>query len=383
MKDVKPRVGIIGIGETPYYGRGKSPFTSKQLVLQAIEAACADAGIETAEIDGFASYANDQNDGPSLMVDLGTRELRWSSMVWGGGGGGAMGAIASGCAAIRTGMANIVLVHRTITQQQNGRMQDALRSSYGVADYYARNGILAPVQICALRANRLIHEGVSPRAFEAVARACYHHAQTNDRAQAHDRPLSAQMYSQSRRIVEPFGLFDCSRENDISVAVLLASADTCKAAKQAPAYILATAQGGAMGERWENDSPYSGAGLRQVASRLWDEAGLGPEAVDCAQIYDNFSAQVVSILIDHGFCNIATANDFFRFENLIADGGELPLNTSGGLIAEGNSHGLGLVNEAVRQLRGTSSNPVDGAEVCLCVGGAATPLVSTALFRSG
>ena len=68
-------------------------------------------------------------------------------------------------------------------------------------------------------------------------------------------------------------------------------------------------------------------------------------------------------LIEHGFCTYEEANEFITFENLIAEGGKLPLNTSGGNLAECYMHGLELNIEAVRQIRGTSPNPVAGAEV--------------------
>ncbi|HKY89546.1 MAG TPA: hypothetical protein VJM11_00850, partial [Nevskiaceae bacterium] len=85
-------------------------------------------------------------------------------------------------------------------------------------------------------------------------------------------------------------------------------------------------------------------------------------------------------LIDHGFCTYENVADFVRFENLVAPNGGLPVNTAGGNLAEGFIHGIGMAVEAVRQLRGESSNPVPGAKTCLLAGGPGAPTVSSAVF---
>ncbi|MFE3998340.1 thiolase, partial [Nocardioides sp. YIM B13467] len=78
---------VVGVADI-HHPRGKAPGGERELVLQAILEACADAGISPRDVDGFTSYAGGEHSGPVLAADLGIRELRWSSMVWGGGGGG-------------------------------------------------------------------------------------------------------------------------------------------------------------------------------------------------------------------------------------------------------------------------------------------------------
>ena len=91
-RSMRGQVAVAGVGETDYYRHGNSPDPEFVLCLKAILAACADAGIDPKDIDGFASYSNDRNDPPSLATALGTHELRFSNMQWGGGGGGGAGA---------------------------------------------------------------------------------------------------------------------------------------------------------------------------------------------------------------------------------------------------------------------------------------------------
>ena len=97
---------------------------------------------------------------------------------------------------------------------------------------------------------------------------------------------------------------------------------------------------------------------------------MTPADVDVAQSYENFTGGVVMSLIEHGFCSYETANEVLTYENLIAPGGRLPLNTSGGNLAECYMHGLGLVIEAARQIRGDSTNQVPDAKVSFANAGA-------------
>src|SRR5882724_3295625 len=94
---VRDRVAIAGVGETEYRPWGGITDRSEfQLACEAILAASADAGLSPHDLDGFASYANDRNDAPRLAAALGCAELRFSGMVWDGGGGGVCAAVAHG-----------------------------------------------------------------------------------------------------------------------------------------------------------------------------------------------------------------------------------------------------------------------------------------------
>src|SRR5271169_6479239 len=178
-RTLRGKVAIAGVGETPYYRHGKSPVSEFKLALQAILAACRDAGIDPRRIDGFASFSADRNDPSRLAAALGLPELRYANMFWGGGGGGAA-AIANAAAAVITGTASCVVVFRGIAQGQHGRYGDgAAVSAYSKdAAYFAPYGLLTPAQWYAMRVTRFMHEhGVRPAALRAIAQASYHHAQ--------------------------------------------------------------------------------------------------------------------------------------------------------------------------------------------------------------
>ncbi|WP_457225453.1 thiolase C-terminal domain-containing protein [Mycolicibacterium sp. CBM1] len=239
----------------------------------------------------------------------------------------------------------------------------------------------------ALRTQRMLEvDQVPASALEAVALAGYHHAQNNPRAVAYGRPLDHDRYQHSRLISEPLRLFDCSRENDGAAAILVVPAERAGDYRGEPAYILSGVQGASSGwsESVENEDRYTSAGFHPaLVARLWQGAAVGPREVDVAQVYENFTGPAVAAMIDHGLCPPGpAAADFMTVENLTVENGDLPINTAGGNIAEGFVHGIGLVAEAVRQIRGGSANPVAGAEVSLLIGGPMAPLVSSTLFGS-
>ena len=386
-RTLRGAVAVVGIGETDYYKRGQSPDPEFVLVLKAILAACEDAGIEPRALDGFASYSNDRNDPSRLAAALGLPELRFSNMQWGGGGGGGSAAVSNGAAAIAAGLADCVVVYRGLAQGEFGRFGAGQRRATlaGDAALGYPYGLMSPAQMFAMRAHRLMYEhGVGCETFRAVSLASYHHAQANPRAVMHGRPLDVESYDSSRWIVEPFRLYDCCLENDGAAALILVPAERARDLKQRPAYLLGAAQGSGYrdGAGSHNVPDYATASFKTLAPRLYDMAGVSPADVDVVQSYENFTGGVVMSLIEHGFCKPDGANEFLTFENLIAPDGALPLNTSGGNLAECYMHGFELQLEAVRQIRGSSTSQVSDAAVSMVTSGPMVTPVSNMILGS-
>jgi acetyl-CoA acetyltransferase len=374
------RVAVVGIGETPYYKHGRSPDPEFVLVLKAILAACADAGLDPRRIDGFASYANERNDPARLAAALGIHQLRSATMQWGGGGGGCAAAVANGAAAIAAGLAECVVVYRGLAQGQFGRFGQQVGDNAvsGEMAYQTPYGVIAPPQKFTLRITRYLHEhGIGPEALRAIALASYHHAQANPRAVMHGKPLDAARYDAARWIVEPLRLYDCCMENDGAAAVLLVAAERARDFAQPPAYLLGAAGGGEhrSAAQPHNAPAYASANYRGIAQDLYAMAGLAPTDVGSVQCYENFTGAVVMSLAEHGLFAPEQANEFLRLENLIAPDGALPFNTSGGNLAECYLQGFELVLEAVRQVRGQSTSPARRHDVSLVIG---APMVTPA-----
>jgi acetyl-CoA acetyltransferase len=373
-------VAVVGIGETEYCRHGASPDSEFKLALKAILAACGDAGLDPREIDGFASYSDDRNDASRLAAALGTRRLRAATMQWGGGGGGCCAAVANAAASIVAGLADCVMVFRSLAQGQYGRFGQTtgIDTISGEKAYLMPYGVLAPPQRFAMKVRRYMHEhGVRQEALRAIALASYHHAQANPRAVMYGKPLDTPKYDASRWIAEPFHLYDCCMENDGAAALVLVAEERAGDFRHKPVYLLGAAVGSGYraGAMPHNAPAYASAGFDTLAPDLYRMAGVGPADVGVVQSYENFTGGVVMALAEHGFFKPEEANDFLTRENLVAPFGRLPLNTSGGNLAECYMHGFELVLEAVRQVRGTSTSQARRNDVAMVIGG---PMVTPA-----
>ncbi|MFZ4759282.1 MAG: thiolase C-terminal domain-containing protein, partial [Burkholderiaceae bacterium] len=142
--------------------------------------------------------------------------------------------------------------------------------------------------------------------------------------------------------------------------------------------ILAAAQasgkGWGLGPTGSHNMPledYASVNSRELGPVLFEMAGLRPSDIDVAQIYDAFTGIVIMALEDFGLCAPGEAGPFVASGALRWPDGALPTNTAGGLLSEAYLHGLNLVIEAVRQMRGESTAQVDGARTCLVTSGGA------------
>ena len=128
-----------------------------------------------------------------------------------------------------------------------------------------------------------------------------------------------------------------------------------------------------------NDPQFPSAHYKLVGEQLWQRAGVGPADVDVAQVYENFTGMVVISMSEMGFASPKGIEEFTSNGN-IELGGKLPVNTSGGNLAEAYIHGFELVNEAVRQVRGESTQQVAKVEHSLVVAGPGYVPGSAVLF---
>jgi acetyl-CoA acetyltransferase len=166
-------------------------------------------------------------------------------------------------------------------------------------------------------------------------------------------------------------------ENDGAAALVLVDAERAKDFPHKPVYLLgaATGSGFRTGAQPHNAPDYASASYKTLAPHLYRMAGVGAQDVGSVQSYENFTGGVLMALAEHGFFAPGEADDFLQLENLLAPSGRLPLNTSGGNLAECYMHGFELVLEAVRQVRGTSTRQAARNDVALVIGG---PMVTPA-----
>jgi len=183
-----------------------------------------------------------------------------------------------------------------------------------------------------------MHEyGVTSADFGRVAVADRKHAANNPAAFFYGQPITLEDHQASRWIVEPLHLLDCCQETDGAQALVVTSVARARDLAQAPAVIAGAAQGA--GDQQQMMTSYYGpsiSGLPEmglVARQMYAMAGVGPDEIQTALIYDHFTPLVLPQLEEFGFCGRGEAKDFIRDGN-IELGGRLPINTNGGQLGE-------------------------------------------------
>ncbi|MCG0067157.1 lipid-transfer protein [Streptomyces tricolor] len=379
---LKDAVAIVGIGQTAF--ARQLAEDEKTLACRAVLAALDDAGIAPGEVDALASYTMEETDEVELAKAVGFGDLTFFSRV-GYGGGGSCATVAHLAAAIATGQATVGVAWRSRKRGSGPRPWTDTSARLPTPAQWTRPfGLLRPVDEIAMLARRYMHEyGVTRDHLFNVALACRNRANQNPAAVMYDRPLTREMYMTSRWISEPLCLYDNCLETDGALACVVVGRERARDCAEKPVYVHAAAQGlpaqhHGMVNYW-NDDPLTGPAWT-AARHLWKHADFTPREVDVAQIYDAFTALIPLSLEGYGFCGRGEGGAFTE-QGGLEIGGRLPLNTGGGGLSEAYVHGFNLVNEGVKQLRGTSTAQVPGAETCLVTAGEGVP-TSALLLRS-
>jgi acetyl-CoA acetyltransferase len=377
---LKDAAAIVGIGETAFAKRLET--SEKELALDAILAALDDAGIPPSEVDGLASYTLESTDEVEIASNLGAGDVTFFSQV-GYGGGAGPACVGQLALAIAAGQCRVGVAWRSRKRGSGGRPWAGAAQPSAAATWTRPFGLLRPVDEIAMLTRRYLHEtGASRDHLANVALAARAMANRNPRALMYERPLTREQYLDARWISEPLCLFDNCLETDGALACVLVPAERARDCRQPPVHVHAFAQGlprqsHTMVNYWCED-PLRGPSWT-CAERLYANSDIGPAEIGVAQLYDAFTPLVLFSLEGYGFCKRGEGAAFSE-DGALEYGGRLPINTSGGGLSEAYVHGFNLISEGVRQMRGTSVNPVD-AEACLVTGGEGVPTSALILRR--
>jgi acetyl-CoA acetyltransferase len=377
------KASIAGIGYTEF--SRNSGVSTLTLALRAIMAALQDAGLPPDRLDGIATHrVGDSTPAAVVAQALGMADPHYFVDHF-GGGGSSQQLLGQAAMAVTTGMADYVVCYRAVNARSEFRMGGTGRPpvEHLETQYQAPYGHVAPPQYYALPARAYMHRyGVTERHLGAVAVTQRANAVKNPRALMRE-PITMDDYLASRMVVEPFRLLDCCLESDVGIAVLVTSTERARDLRHRPVLISGVSWGGGttLFSLGQPDPTVSAAKL--MAPRLFAMAGMTPDDVDIANLYDCFTYAVLLQLEDYGFCGKGEGGEFAA-SGAIAPGGRLPVNTHGGFLSEGYAHGMNHIAEAVSQLRGDAGErQVAGAEVALTTGapGYAGGVTSALLLR--
>jgi acetyl-CoA acetyltransferase len=374
--DPATSAAIVGIGSTEF--SRQAGRTELQLACESTTAALADAGIAASEVDGLVSYTVDPVEETELVRSTGFSEINWSSRVP-YGGGGSMGVLLHAASAIASGAANVVVAYRAIRARSGATRFGAAKTAPSPTSAHSGTtamqwcmpfGVLTPASWMSLNATRYMHTyGVTSEDFGRAIVQLREYAAVNPAAWGFERPITLADHQESRWIAEPsIRLFDCCQETDGSVALVITKSDRAVDTARAPITIAAAGGAGMFEQEIASDHYLPDLAVMDssvaLARQLFDEAGYSREDIDVAMVYDAFTPILLMQLEGLGFCGFGDAKDFIADGNLGLKG-TLPCNTNGGLIGEGYIHGLNLVTEAARQLRGDAINQVPDASTVL------------------
>ena len=370
---------ITGIGASRMGRRLMVPPLS--LTIEACEAAVADAGLTFDDIDGLSTYpgldvAGMGEGGVSALEGaLGLRP------TWINGGMdtfGPGGSVIAAVMAVATGMARHVLCFRTLweaTFQQllkEGKMSPP--GGARTSNWQHPFGGISAAHTLAQNASRHFDRyGTTRETLGWIALNQRANAALNPTAIYRD-PMTMEDYLSARMITTPFGLYDCDVPCDGAVAVVVSAVDVARDLPRTP--IRFEAVGTQIIERldWDQTTLTHEPQVLGQSAHMWSRTSLRPDDVDVAELYDGFSFNCLSWLEGLGFCGIGEAKDFLDGGKAIARDGVIPLNTHGGQLSHGRTHGMGLIHEAVSQLRGDAGErQVDAAKVAVVSSGGLTP----------
>jgi acetyl-CoA acetyltransferase len=179
------------------------------------------------------------------------------------------------------------------------------------------------------------------------------HASQNPKALLKDR-VTVQDVVGSRWIVKPLHLLDCCLETDNATCLIVAPAERARDLRQRPVYIMGVA---GRVSKPRTDFHWAHGPITRVAGYyareiVFGQAGITPDDVDVTGSYDAFTFTTMLQLEEYGFCKKGEGGHYVS-SGIIELGGRRPNNTSGGHLCEGYTHGMSMVIENVRQLRGT------------------------------
>jgi acetyl-CoA acetyltransferase/uncharacterized OB-fold protein len=374
-------VAITGIGRS-VIGRKlmRSPVS---LTVEAIRQAVDDAGLTMADVDGLSTYPGTAAEGGYAEGGITAVEaVLGIQPTWHNGGQevpGATGSLIAAMLAVAAGLCRHVVCFRTVWQSSFGELAKrgdvsgrGPRRAAGFDEFLAPYGVQA-VHIVAMAASQhMARYGTTRETLGWIALNARANAALDPTAVYRD-PLTMDDYLGARTISTPFGLFDCDALCDGAVAVVVSAA---AAAAETPHPVWVEAVGTQITERMEWDQGVLSHEPQVLgpAAHVWTRTTLRPDDVDVAELYDGFTFNALSWIEALGFCEIGEAKHFLDGGKNIARDGQLPLNTHGGQLSHGRTHGMGLVHEAITQLRRDAGpRQVADASTALVTAGGLTP----------
>lgn len=375
----RARGAIVGLGMTEMT---RAPIgDSATLAARAIRLAIGDAGLQKSDIDGLLINAGVSGFSPSspgalslgLQRTAGFRDLKFvNHMNAAGSTAGQMVQLAS--LAIEAGLCTTVAcVFADAPLQGNsaGSAYGQVRNLRGISGLDSAYGFFGANTQYALAARRhMALYGTTNDDFGAIAVSNRKWASLNPAAIMRG-PLTIDDYHNSRWVVEPFHLLDCTIVNNGGVAVIVTSPERASELAQPPVYVVGMGQGHPGNPKRSGFENEVNTGAQIAKTTAFGMAGISSDDVDVCELYDCYTYTTLVTLEDYGFCEKGEGGAFVR-DGRLEPGGQLPTNTGGGELSGYYMWGMTPLSEGIIQARGQGGErqvPKHDVVLVSCQGG--------------
>ena len=350
---LRGKVAIVGAADSQV---GILPGrTPTELCVEAAMAALKDAGIDKSQVDGLVTCNAMAQ--PLLYPAEALAEYMQIfprfCISAGAGGGTTFSVLHHAASAIVTGMADVVLISMADSIRSSLSREQAMlaQSSTGHPQFEQPYGLTVPAYYALIAQAHMAQFGTTQDQFAGIAVATREWASSNPAAQMRD-PITVDDVLNSRMIAGPLHLLDCSLVSDGGAAIIMTSAERAQDFPHAPVYVLGAGEAHSH-EHISQARDLTTSAARESGARAYAMAGVGPQDMDFAQLYDCFTPTVLVELEDLGFCKKGEGGAFVD-SGALRPGGALPVNTHGGLLSHchpGNPGSMFALTESVLQLR--------------------------------
>lgn len=350
-------VAVVGLGIHPF---GRHPGVSG-LDMAAIAArrALADAGIGWEQVDFAAGGSDAGGNADTSVAALGLTGLPFINVKNGCATGGS--ALTTAHAMLVSGQAEVALVVG-FDKHPPGAF-NPLPEDWGIGSWYGETGLMLTTQFFAMKIQRYMAEhGISTSTLARVASKAFANGARNPNAWRRT-PLSEDDVLSSKMVNHPLTQYMFCSPGEGAVSLVLARGRRIRELTRTPVYlrsvVFRTRRFGSF-EVFSPSIPVESApsATTEAAAAAFEQAGIGPEDVDVAQVQDTESGAEVMHLAETGLCQHGEQEQLIQ-SGATDLGGRLPVNTDGGCLANGEpigASGLRQVHEVVLQLRGDAGD---------------------------
>lgn len=368
-------LAIVGVGIV----NGPQPgHTVRTRQAEAARRAIVDAGLKREDIDGAIEVMRSAGAGERVsQADAWPRVLGLPAKFFfriGHGGGHAAWGIISAAKFLELGMANYVVFSSGVDDWSRSRVRK--EKGYRGTPTIMKEGywgltfgdVMAASHHSFFATRHMREYGTTSKQLGMIAVQTRQWACKNPEAQMYGHPMTLEDHQNSPILVWPYHLFDICVLSDIAMAFIITTADRARNCGQKPIYVMGIGFGEAMEKLWWEKANYTQLAVRTAKEQAFGQAGITLSDIDVATLYDCFTGEVLFQLEDYGWCKKGEGGPFVA-DGHIGPGGDIPVNTFGGLLSAYHCSDMGGFAEAVFQLRGVAGErQVPDAEIALVSG---------------